>query len=155
MWYLRKSQLPQDYLSKQQRKALSDLKNMSDVAILPADKGRATVITNKDEYRSKLTQLIQSGTYRLVKKDPTKTQETKIGRILKNLEREGKIPTMLYNRLRPTGCRPPLLYGLPKIHKLGIPLRPIVSCIGSTSYNLSKFISKLISPLFGKTLILK
>ncbi len=98
MWYLRKSQLPQDDLSKQQRKALSELKNMSDVAILPADKGRATVITNKDEYRSKLTQLIQSGTYRLVKKDPTKTQETKIGRILKNLEREGKIPTMLYNR---------------------------------------------------------
>ncbi len=64
-------------------------------------------------------------------KDPTKTQETKVGCILKNLEREGKIPNMLYNRLRPTGCRPPLLYGLPKIHKLGIPLRPIVSCIGS------------------------
>ncbi len=69
-----------------------------------------------------------------------------------NLEMEGKIPTMLYNRLRPTGCRPTLLYGLPKIHKLGIPLRPIVvSCIGSPSYNLSKFISKMISPLFGKT----
>ncbi len=57
----------------------------------------------------------------------------------------------MYNRLRPTGCRPPLLYGLPKIHKLGIPLRPIVSCIGSPSYNLSKSISKMISPLFGKT----
>ncbi len=88
---------------------------MSDVAILPADKGRATVLMNKEEYHSKLTQLIQSGTYRLVKKDPTKTQETKIGHILKNLEREGKIPTMLYNRLRPTGCRPPLLCGLSKL----------------------------------------
>ncbi len=64
---------------------------MSDVAILPADKGRATVLMNKEEYHSKLTQLIQSGTYRLVNKDPTNTQETKIGRIFKNLEREGKI----------------------------------------------------------------
>ncbi len=36
-------------------------------------------------------------------------------------------------------------------YKLGIPLRPIVSCIGSPSYKLSKFISKMISPLFGKT----
>ena len=54
---------------------LSEL-NMSDVAIFPADKGRATVLMNKEEYHSKLTQLIQSGTYRLVKKDPTKTQET-------------------------------------------------------------------------------
>ena len=124
---------------------------MSDVAILPADKGRATVLMNKEEYHSKLTQLIQSGTYRLVKKDPIKTQETNISRILKNLEKEDKIPTMLYNRLRPTGCRPPLLYWLPKIHKLGIPLRPVVSCIGSPSYYLSKFISKMISPLFGKT----
>ncbi len=76
---------------------------MSDVAILPADKGRATVLMNKEEYYSKLIQLIQSGTYRLVKKDPTKTRETKIGCVLKNVEREGKIPTMLYNRLRPTG----------------------------------------------------
>ena len=55
-----------------------------------------------------------------------------------NLEREGKIPICCTT----TGCRPPLLYGVPK---LGIPLRPIVSCIGSPSYNLSKFISKMIS----------
>ncbi len=60
---LRKSKLPQDNLSKQQRKALSELKRMSDVAILPAYKVRATVLMNKEEYHSKLTQLIQSGTY--------------------------------------------------------------------------------------------
>ncbi len=119
--------------------------------ILPADKGRATVLMNKEEYYSKVNQLIQSGTYTLVQKDPTKNQETIISHELKNLEREDKIPTMLYNRLRPTGCRPPLLYGLPNIHKSGIPLRPIVYCIGSPSSNVSKFISNMISPLFGKT----
>ncbi len=63
---------------------------MSDVAILPADKGRAKVLMNKEEYHSKLTQLVQSGTYRIVKKDPAKTQEAKIGRVLKNLERKLK-----------------------------------------------------------------
>ncbi len=51
---------------------------------------------------------------------------------------------MLCNRLRPTGCRPPLLCGLPNIHKLGIPLRPIVYCIGSPSSNVSKFISNMM-----------
>ena len=70
---------------------------MSDVAILPAEKGRATVLMNKEKYHSKLTQLVQSGTYRLIKRDPTKTQETKIGCVLKNIEKKGKIPTMLYN----------------------------------------------------------
>ena len=43
------------------------------------------------------------------------------------------------------------VYGLPKIHKQSVPLRPIVSCIGSPSYQLSKYIASIISPLAGKT----
>ena len=44
----------------------------------------------------------------------------------------------------------PMIYGLPKIHKPDIPLRPIAACIGSPTYNLSKFISSVISPLSGQ-----
>ena len=40
-----------------------------------------------------------------------------------------------------------MIYGLPKIHKPDIPLRPNVACIGSPTYNLSKFV---ISPLSGQ-----
>lgn len=42
-----------------------------------------------------------------------------------------------------------MMYGLPKIHKQGVPLRPIVSCIDSPAYKLSKHVSMLISPLAG------
>ena len=38
---------------------------------------------------------------------------------------------------------------MPKVHKEGVPLRPIVSFIGSPTYNLSKHLSKLLSPLVG------
>ena len=44
-----------------------------------------------------------------------------------------------------------MIYGLPKIHKKEVPLRPIVSCIQSPSYDLSKYIASIISPLAGKT----
>ena len=44
-----------------------------------------------------------------------------------------------------------MIYGLPKIRKEHVPLRPIVSCIGSPSYPLSKHIAKLITPLAGRT----
>ena len=54
-------------------------------------------------------------------------------------------------KIRPTWSQPPRLYGLPKIHKQSVPLRPIVSCIGSPSYQLSKYIASIISPLAGKT----
>ena len=49
----------------------------------------------------------------------------------------------------PTGASPPKFYGLPKIHKKNIPLRPIVSNIGSVSYWVAKELAKIIKPLMG------
>ena len=45
----------------------------------------------------------------------------------------------------------PLLYGLPKIHKPEIPLRPIVSFVNSPTYALSKHLVSILSPLVGKS----
>ena len=42
------------------------------------------------------------------------------------------------SQLTQTVTQLPKIYGLPKIHKNNIPLRPIVSCVGSPSYHLSK-----------------
>ena len=46
--------------------------------------------------------------------------------------------------------RPPKLYGLPKIHKSNVPLRPIVSCIESPTYQLAKHVTSLTTPLTGQ-----
>jgi hypothetical protein len=44
------------------------------------------------------------------------------------------------------------MYGLPKMHKEGVPLRPIiVSNIGAPTYQLSKHLSGLLNQLTGKT----
>ena len=43
-----------------------------------------------------------------------------------------------------------LLYGLPKVHKPEIPLRPIVSFIGFPTYSLSKHLVTILSPLVGR-----
>ena len=51
------------------------------------------------------------------------------------------------NKLTPTGNQPPRIYGLPKIHMMSYS----VSCIGSPTYQLSKHITSLISPLAGHT----
>ena len=56
-----------------------------------------------------------------------------------------------YEAMRPSGSQPPMIYGLPKIHKESIPLRPIVSCIGSPTYKLAKHIVSIITPLVGQT----
>ena len=45
----------------------------------------------------------------------------------------------------------PALYGLPKIHKEGVPMRPMVDFTSSPLHKLSNYLHRIISPLVGKT----
>ena len=114
---------------------------MEGVAILPADKGNATVVMKREEYDMKIEGLLSTSTYRQLKKDPNAAQEARIGRILRSFMRKKEISDTIYNRLRPTGSQPSRIYGLPKIHRDGVPLRPIVLCINSPTYQLARHIA--------------
>ena len=52
----------------------------------------------------------------------------------------------------PTGAVTPKYYGLPKVHKKDTPLRPIVSSIGSVTYETAKELSRILKPLVGRSL---
>ena len=43
-------------------------------------------------------------------------------------------------------------YGLPKIHKPGIPLRSIVSSTGTATYNTAKELARILKPLVGSSI---
>ena len=57
-----------------------------------------------------------------------------------------------YKKVYPTGAGIPKFYGLPKIHKAGVPLRPIVSSRGLVSYNIAKELARILKPLAGRTI---
>ena len=44
-----------------------------------------------------------------------------------------------------------MLFGHPKIHNIGIPLRPIVSSRGSITYGVAKELAGIICPLVGQS----
>ena len=71
--------------------------------------------------------------------------------LLKKIKTEGGMDEATYRRLYPTGASPPKFYGLPKVHKSGMPLRPIVSSIGSVTYETSKELSRILKPLVGRS----
>ena len=60
-----------------------------------------------------------------------------------------------YKQLYPSASQPGLFFGLAKIHKLkdgqtnvnDLLLRPVISNIGTTTYQISKYLAELISPL--------
>ena len=60
-----------------------------------------------------------------------------------------------YNELYPTGTRIGILHGLPKIHKLSIPLRPILSSINHHSCKVAKFFIPFLTPVSTSSLVIK
>ena len=73
-----------------------------------------------------------------------------ICRIVTKAIKESNLDEEIKRKLYPKYCLVPRIQGLPKIHKQGAPLRPIVNTIGSLNYNLAKYLANL-KPLVGKT----
>ncbi|BHF84817.1 hypothetical protein SprV_0902796900 [Sparganum proliferum] len=49
--------------------------------------------------------------------------------------------------IKPVDAAAPRFYGLPKVHKAGVPLRPIVSLRGAPTFNLAKWMFRNLRPL--------
>ena len=146
------SKPPVANINKDESRALSQLKKDSTIMILPADKGKAVVVMDTEEYTKKvLIMLNDKKTYVRLNKDPTPSFKRRLLSILNRLKTEGKISDLQYKDLYPTTENVPRLYCTPKIHKEGTPLRPIVDYTGSVGYNTSRALVDLLSPLIGKT----
>ena len=129
---------PRPNLTRGEWKALAELKKDQSRMILTADKDVVLVVLNTEDYIKKAEDLLNQNTYRVLTSDPTMKLKNKMINLLKSIKSKGGITEELYKRLYPTGAGSPKFYGLPKIHKPGMPLRPIVSSIGAVTYQTSK-----------------
>ena len=82
--------------------------------------------------------------------DPTNRLKAKLILTLKRIKRETNMGESMYRTMYPTSFIAPKFYGLPKIHKTGTPLRPIVSCRGLVTYGVAKVTAKVLKPLVGR-----
>ena len=110
------------------------------------------MVLDKETYIEKAEELLKDKTYKTIPTDPTNKLKNKIIQILKKIKEEGGMSEATYKKVYPTGAGIPKFYGLPKIHKAGVPLRPIVSSRGSVSYNIAKELAKILKPLAGNTI---
>ena len=135
-----------------QCRALTQLKQDTSMVVLTADKGVAMVIMDQQDYINKVNTLLQdTNTYRVLNKDPTTSLKNKLISTLRNMKQTGALSNTKYRQLYPTSVIPPKFYGLPKIHKAGTPLRPIVSSRGSITYGVAKELAHIIKPLVGQS----
>ena len=121
---------------------MRELKSDSDIVILKADKGNATVVMDSSDYESKVFDLLADPAYETTTRNPL----GKIEATTKKLINQSSLLQDVKKRLIVSDARTPAFYGLPKIHKPDVPLRPIVSAIGSPTHTLAKYLNKLIQP---------
>ena len=109
------------------------------------------VIMDRQDYINKANSLLNQNTYRSIPRDPTNTIKSKLISILKRVKNQTGLDSNTYKSMYPTGCVPPKYYGLPKIHQLDTPLRPIVSSCGSVTHGVAKELAKILKLLVGKS----
>ena len=104
------------------------MKENDEIVIVPADKGKCTVIMDKDDYVQKMeTKLQDTSTYKEIFEDPTPKLQKELANQLNKLEENGEIDKTTHYRIRPTQSQIPRIHGHPKIHKPPhYPLREIV-----------------------------
>ena len=87
--------------------------------------------------------------------DPTRLSEGRIQRTIRELFKNKKIKESEYRQLYPVGSCVGRFFGTAKIHKLissnsnvdELPIRPIVSNLGTATYAISKYLAKLLQLL--------
>nr|CAI5865204.1 unnamed protein product [Callosobruchus analis] len=129
-------------LKPKELKALRDINKDTSITVLPAYKGNATVVMNTEDYKNKIKEFLDPGTYHTPRKDPTKS----ILRKTKAMAKSSSLDEETRKKVCRSEALTPRLYGLPKIHKHNVPLRPIVSTIGSPTYDSAKHLTTLLQP---------
>jgi hypothetical protein len=146
---LEKSRFSFPNMTKNELKAMKSLRLNKEIRIVQADKGNCTPVLDESKYKEKLNNLLGSWIYEPLPKYPTTKVERRVQKLLSKYKTV--LPTETKRELTPYHSKPLHLCGFPKIHKPDIPLRPIVSSIGSPCYALAGIIHKILSTLAGKS----
>ena len=108
---------------------------------------------DRNRYVEKCLSILETDKFEEIDEDPTAQFEDRVQRCLRKMKK--RFGKQTYNSIYPTSSQPGRFYGTAKLHKLKegskdigqLPVRPIISNIGTATYKTSKYIAKLLAPL--------
>ena len=134
------------------RKTVEKLSRNNSIMVLKQDKGRGVVVIDRKTYTVKYLNLLNTDRFIQLDHDPANAIEGKIQRSVRKFK--NNLTKQKYSRISPTGLLPGKFYDTAKRHKLekvssvdNLLLRPTVSNVGTASYQLAKYLAKLLSRL--------
>ena len=147
-------------ITKKEWEAIKSIREDVSCVVLTADNRVAPVVMDKGQYIDKCMALLNDPKVYKPCRDTTKKLHIDVQKVLQQPSRDHSTSKLYdwskqyYNKLLPTGNSSPAprFYGLPKIHKSNCHIQPIVSAFGTVTYQLAKFLTKILQKYTGMTL---
>jgi len=138
-------------VSESEHKCLINLKKKN-IRICPFDKGNGTVIMSNDMYFEKMKAILNKKQFSKMKLRknalaPNIKIDEKFDKVLAKVKNSTGPLSEHFKSFRSVSSLPSKLYGLPKVHKNEIPMRPILSTIGSMNHAVAKVLDRILKPL--------
>ena len=127
---------------------------MKDIFIMKPDKGKGVVLMNKDDYENRMISTINDGPYSTLNIDgrwkngsPLNKMQNDVLNLLKDLKNKNICNNFFTKSLIVSNPKVPVMYGLPKTHKIGRKMRPIISNIRSPTSKIARWTVKTFESL--------
>ena len=142
-------------LSKEELAVIRELRRNENIVISRPDKGNGVVVLNKADYLKKMEAILaDEKKFHYIGDadvhDRTVQQERALQAFLLRAVNAGDLQRDIYERIRPVGTNRPRMYGVPKIHKDDVPLRPILSMVNAPQHKIAKWLAELLKPVVLK-----
>ena len=136
----------------QHRRVIKLLRNNNDLVISKPDKGAAVVLLNHADYVNKRLLILNDDTkFKMLGPvetcDHTTSIEAKFQKQLNKWIKSGLLSPDISDPIRPFRSIRPRLYCLPKTHKDAVPLRLILSMVGSAQQKVASWLSSVLQPV--------
>ena len=110
-----RTRLPPRNLMPKEAPALKDLAKDDSILVLPADKGKATVVMDRADYDAKMELMLNDeSAYQPLKKDPTTSLEKKMNARLLQLSQMDRLPSDVYSKLKKFSRQDPITLWTPQ-----------------------------------------
>ena len=129
---------------------IKSLRHDKSLVIAKSDKGSGVVILdNVNKMKTILGDISKFIQLSLVDlHNSTISIEVKFQKLLVKWIKSSVLPTSIADLIRPTGSIWPCLYGLPTTYEDNVPLRPILSMIGSSQHKVVKWLVTILQPVW-------
>jgi len=124
------------------------------------DKGNGTVVMTANQYKEKMRPLLEGSQFQKIKLRknaiaPNIKLDEKFDVLLTKVTNRKSFLSDIFSSLKRVSSQPAKLYGLPKVHKPNIPMRPILSTVASMNHSVAQALDKILKPLINSPKVCK